>query len=53
MRTLFFVIVLANVLTYGLGAGWFGLTPDQSRLGAAIKTPTEFRPGAIDVGPIK
>ncbi|MGH8812371.1 MAG: hypothetical protein ACREXO_10205 [Advenella sp.] len=53
MRTLFFIVVLANVLTYGLGAGWFGLKPGESRLGAAVKTPTEFRPGAIEVGPIR
>ena len=53
MRTLFFVIVLANLLTYGLGAGWFGLKPGESRLGAAVRTPTEFRPGTIEVGPLK
>ncbi len=53
MRTLFFIIVLANILTYGLGAGWFGLKPGESRIGAAVRVPTEFRPGAIDVGPLK
>ncbi len=53
MRTLFFIIVAANLLTYGLGAGWFGLKPGETRMGAAVRTPTEFRPGAIEVGPLK
>ncbi len=53
MRSLFFIILLANVVTYGLGAGWFGIKPGETRLGAAVRTPTEFRPGAIDIGPVK
>jgi len=29
MRTLFILILLANVLVFGIGQGWFGLPPSE------------------------
>ena len=29
MRILFVLIVLANVVMYGIGQGWFGLAPSE------------------------
>jgi hypothetical protein len=52
MRTLFFVIWLANGLVYAHGQGWVGKPPSEINPGGAVKPPVEFKSHALKTGPL-
>ncbi|GAA4415978.1 hypothetical protein GCM10011450_13760 [Advenella faeciporci] len=52
MRTLFFVILLANGLVYAHGQGWVGKPPSEINPGVAVKPPVEFKSHALKTGPL-
>ncbi len=52
MRTLFFVILLANGFVYAQGQGWVGTPPSEINPGKAVKPPVEFKSHALKAGPL-
>jgi hypothetical protein len=49
MRILFVLIVLANVVMYGIGQGWFGLAPSEEGR-EPTKMQQELNAGKVVLG---
>lgn len=52
MRTLFFIVLLANIFTYAHGQGWLGTPPSEARPGANGKPTVEFKSHVLKTGPL-
>jgi hypothetical protein len=51
MRTLFFVLAVANVLMFGLGQGWFGPPRTEAGRQSAL-LQAQVNPQALTIGQV-
>lgn len=49
MRTLFFILLLANLVVYSLGAGWLGFVPSELKISSGSPRVVEYKPRDIRI----
>ncbi|SUA53571.1 Uncharacterised protein [Oligella ureolytica] len=49
MRNLFILLLLVNVLIYGLGAGWLGFKPSELKMSSGSPRIVEYKPRDIHI----
>lgn len=52
MRTLFFILLLANLAVYALGAGWLGFKPSELKISSGSPRVVEYKPRDIRIEPL-
>lgn len=49
MRNLFILLLLVNILVYGLGVGWLGFEPSELKMSSGSPRVVEYKPRDIHI----
>ena len=52
MRTLIFILLLANLVVYSFGAGWLGFKPSELKISSSSPRVVEYKPRDIRIEPL-
>ena len=53
MRNLSILLLLVNLLIYGLGAGWIGFKPSELKMSSGSPRVVEYKPRDIRIEPLR